>query len=89
VPTTKELELAAIRAALALHQGCSLDEVSFEPERVKVIHGYVSDGPGWTGNLAWVVHGERCFQTILKQAAGGDPWTVLYEINDDFPEVRS
>ena len=72
----------AIRHALASYWGMDDDEIHMN--HVHVIKNYMPDGPGWVGDLAWVVYGECCFQTLLKRDPGKD-WTVEYDINDMTP----
>ena len=73
-----------LRAVLAEHWGMDLDEVTFDSSNVRVIEGYMSDGPGWCGDLAWVVWGECCFQTLLRRDHG-KAWQVEYNIDDMTP----
>lgn len=74
--------LAAIRDALCKYQGLTVDEVSFDPDNVRVIENYVPDSPGWIGNLAWVVHGEASYHTLLKQTYQRGDWEVLFQLDD-------
>lgn len=87
-----EQNIEEIRAVLAAHWGMDVDEVTFDSDNVRVIERYVPDGPGWCGDLAWVVWGEACFQTILRRDASGNvpgtappTWRVEYTIDDMTP----
>ena len=76
-----EQHIEAIRAAIAAHWGMAISEIALEERYVHVIEGYFPDGPSWFGDVAWVVHGEVCFQTILRRAPG-EEWRVYLSIDD-------
>ena len=79
-----EKHIGELRAVLAAHWGMDVDEVTFDSSNVRVIESYVPDGPSWCGDLAWVVWGECCFQTLLRRDHGG-AWEVEYNIDDMTP----
>ena len=49
--------------------------------RIIIHRKYMSDGPSWTGDIAYVVFGEVCYQTILLNNGSG--WKIYKEINEN------
>ena len=48
--------------------------------RITIHRKYMSDGPSWTGDIAYVIYGEVCYQTILLNNGSG--WKIYKEINE-------
>jgi hypothetical protein len=77
-------ELTGIRHALHMDMDARFDSLSIQDliaQDVIIRDSYTSDGPGYCGRLAWITHGEPCFNTILGVHTNND-W---YVIEQDLP----
>jgi len=76
-------ETEAIRSALKFTGRYDSDQLScLIPQDIIVRTDYCSDGPGFTGNLAWIVGGEPHINIVLGNYQNAGPWEVLAETGD-------
>lgn len=78
-------ELDAIRAAWKIAGTFeNVDLADLICEDIVIHENYISDGPGFWGTLAWIVHGEPQYNTIFgDNGATGTNWEVLSQASDD------
>ena len=55
---------------------------SIMEDRITVIRNYISDGPGWCGDIFLVVWGEPNFITIVGRRDRDSTYEVMYDITD-------
>lgn len=76
-------ETEAIRSALKFSgKYDSLQLEDLIPQDIIVRTDYCSEEPGFTGNLAWITHGEPHINTILGNYQNAGPWAILAETGD-------